>query len=132
MVLPKAANKGTNPMPPVHGRDHAIDMQIGLRLRLLRVDRGLSQEALGAAIGVTFQQVQKYETGSNAIASTRIPLLCRALRIVPNDLFDGLDFEGEPVPIGAIAMGLAARIGKLIPKKRQVLAKLLDLLEGDP
>jgi DNA-binding Xre family transcriptional regulator len=47
----------------------------------------MSQTELGKSLGVTFQQIQKYEKGTNAIASTRIPDLCRALKITPNDLF---------------------------------------------
>ena len=42
---------------------------------------------LGKALGVTFQQIQKYENGGNAVASTRIPDLCKILQISPNDLF---------------------------------------------
>ena len=41
---------------------------------------------LGSALGVTFQQIQKYEHGTNAVASTRISDLCRTLEMTPNDL----------------------------------------------
>jgi transcriptional regulator with XRE-family HTH domain len=52
-----------------------------------RVKLGMSQTELGDALGVTFQQIQKYELGKNAVASTRIADLCRALEMTPNDLF---------------------------------------------
>ena len=52
-----------------------------------RVKLGLIQTDLGGALGVTFQQIQKYENGANAIASTRISDFCRALEMTPNDLF---------------------------------------------
>jgi transcriptional regulator with XRE-family HTH domain len=52
-----------------------------------RVKLGMSQTELGRAIGVSFQQIQKYERGTNAVASTRIPDLCRAIEMTPNDLF---------------------------------------------
>jgi transcriptional regulator with XRE-family HTH domain len=112
-------------------RDHDVDKQIGARLRLLRVARGFSQEALGDALGVSFQQIQKYERGANAISSTRIPRLCEVLRITPNDLFEGFTSDVQPAPIGAIAMRYGARIAKLSSAKRHALAKLLDVLEGN-
>ena len=61
-------------------RDHLIDKKIGSVIRMQRVKLGLSQTDLGNALGVTFQQIQKYENGTNAVASTRISDLCRALR----------------------------------------------------
>ena len=68
-------------------RDHLIDKKIGSVIRMQRVKLGMSQTELGNALGVTFQQIQKYEHGTNAVASTRIPDLCRAIEMTPNDLF---------------------------------------------
>jgi transcriptional regulator with XRE-family HTH domain len=68
-------------------RDHLIDKKIGSVIRMQRVKLGMSQMELGEALGVTFQQIQKYEHGRNAVASTRIADLCGALEITPNDLF---------------------------------------------
>jgi transcriptional regulator with XRE-family HTH domain len=48
-----------------------------------RVKLGMSQTELGDALGVAFQQIQKYELGKNAVASTRIADLCRALDMTP-------------------------------------------------
>ena len=59
-----------------------------------RVKVGLSQTDLGNALGVTYQRIEKYERGSNAVASTRIPDLCRALEMTPNDLF-GVSVNGS-------------------------------------
>jgi len=67
--------------------NHDVDADIGARILRQRLKLNLTQGALGKSIGVTFQQVQKYERGENAIASSRIPALCRALDILPNDLF---------------------------------------------
>ena len=52
-------------------RDHLIDKKIGSVIRMQRVKLGMSQMELGEALGVTFQQIQKYEHGRNAVASTR-------------------------------------------------------------
>jgi transcriptional regulator with XRE-family HTH domain len=54
-------------------RDRLIDKKIGSVIRMQRVKLGMSQGELGKGLGVTFQQIQKYENGTNAVASTRIP-----------------------------------------------------------
>ncbi len=71
------------------GRDKRIDKQIGAKIRARRLALGMSQEEVGRRLGVTFQQIQKYENGTNAIPSTRIAALCEALKIRPDDLFLG-------------------------------------------
>jgi len=68
-------------------RNSLIDQKIGSVIRMRRAKLGVSQTELGSALGVTFQQIQKYENGGNAVASTRIPDLCKILEISPNDLF---------------------------------------------
>jgi transcriptional regulator with XRE-family HTH domain len=52
-------------------RDFLVDKKIGSVIRMQRVKLGISQAELGGALGVTFQQIQKYEHGTNAVASTR-------------------------------------------------------------
>ena len=54
-------------------RDGVIDKKIGAFIRMQRVKLGISQTDLGKALGVTFQQIQKYERGTNSVASSRIP-----------------------------------------------------------
>ena len=68
-------------------RDFLIDKKIGSVIHMQRIKLRMSQTELGDALGVTFQQIQKYEHGTNAIASTRIADLCLALEMTPNDLF---------------------------------------------
>jgi len=51
---------------------HPIDIHVGKRIRLRRTLLGMSQEAIGAAIGVSFQQVQKYERGVNRVGASRL------------------------------------------------------------
>jgi transcriptional regulator with XRE-family HTH domain len=68
-------------------RDLLIDRKLGSVIRMQRVKLGMSQTELGEALGVSFQQIQKYEQGKSAVASTRISDLCHALQITPNDLF---------------------------------------------
>ena len=70
------------------GRPNPIDVHVGARVRLRRTLLGMSQEKLGEAIGLTFQQVQKYERGANRIGSSRLFDLSRVLD-VPIEYFFG-------------------------------------------
>jgi Predicted transcriptional regulators len=70
-----------------------IDIHVGARLRLRRTLLGLSQEKLGEAVGITFQQLQKYERGSNRISASRLFNLSQVLG-VPVSYF----FEDMPSP----------------------------------
>jgi transcriptional regulator with XRE-family HTH domain len=72
-----------------HSRDKKIDKIIGANIRRLRSELDLSQTALGKRLRITFQQIQKYETGVNSVAAARIPALCKALEISLAGLFQG-------------------------------------------
>ena len=68
-------------------------------LRHFRIARGLSQTALGAAVGLTFQQIQKYEKGTNAVPPGRLRQLCEVLGVAPAELFGKQpEIDGEPIP----------------------------------
>ncbi|GEP01408.1 helix-turn-helix domain-containing protein [Methylobacterium haplocladii] len=58
-----------------------VDRLVGLRITALRKARGLSQTALGTAVGVTFQQVQKYEKGQNRVGAGRLSEIARLLEV---------------------------------------------------
>lgn len=80
----------------------AIDRHVGMRLRLLRLNHKMSQTELGDKVGVTFQQIQKYERGANRIGASRLWKLCEIFEAEPNFFFDGLagDRDGaEPNPL---------------------------------
>ena len=112
-----------------------IDVEVGANLREYRIRAGLSQEALGAKIGVTFQQVQKYEKGMNAIATARLPAICEALNISPNDLYGSLFKSGkarEPAPqLSSFAVKLALTIDGLPRGKRVAIAGFFAALTGE-
>lgn len=71
-----------------------IDAYIGKRLRLRRTMMGLSQEAVAKAVGITFQQVQKYEKGVNAMNARRLVEFARFMNIPVAYFFDGLEESG--------------------------------------
>ena len=68
-----------------------IDEKLGEKLREIRTMQGHSQSTIAEAIGVTFQQIQKYEKGSNRLSASRMYDLCKFLGITPNDLFVSID-----------------------------------------
>ena len=72
-----------------------IDKHVGSRVRMRRMMLGMSQEKLGDALGLTFQQVQKYEKGTNRIGASRLQQISLILQ-VPVAFF----FEGAPAPPG--------------------------------
>ena len=66
------------------------DVHIGRRLRQARLARGLSQDVLGKKLGITYQQVQKYESGVNRIGGSRLWDLCCLLEVPVGFFFEGL------------------------------------------
>jgi transcriptional regulator with XRE-family HTH domain len=66
-----------------------VDIYVGARLRMRRTMLGMSQSKLGELLGVTFQQVQKYEKGSNRISASRLQQTARVLDVSPSFFFEG-------------------------------------------
>lgn len=78
-----------------------IDRHVGSRVRMRRMMLSMSQEKLGDALGLTFQQVQKYEKGANRIGASRLQHIAAILQ-VPVSFF----FEGSPAQDGEAPAGL--------------------------
>ena len=115
-------------------RTPEAEVAIGARLRALRVAAGMSQTTLGEVIGITFQQIQKYEKGKDRIAASTLQVLAAALNVHP-----GSFFEGEmPSPVGDIpdvrsALKGAAGLQRISnPKVRKGLGALIDALADEP
>lgn len=68
---------------------HPVDVYVGRRLRLKRTILGLSQESVGKQIGVTFQQIQKYERGINRMGASRLFDFAKALGVQISYFFEG-------------------------------------------
>jgi transcriptional regulator with XRE-family HTH domain len=89
-------------------KPNPIDVHVGRRLRLRRTLLGMSQERLGELLGLTFQQVQKYERGVNRIGSSRLFELGQILDVPVSFFFDDLPAGvGVPSSHGYAAPGLA-------------------------
>lgn len=111
-----------------------IDRMVGARARLLRIDCGLSQQAVAEAIGVSFQQVQKYEKGSNRISASTLVALTRLFKANISDFFVDVDgFENgaanaRALPYDDPQVVHVARSFSSIPNEK-ALRKILGLVD---
>ncbi len=78
---------------PPAGKPNPVDIHVGQRIRLRRTLLGMSQEKLGEALGLTFQQVQKYERGANRVGSSRLFQLSRVLDVPVSYFFEEMSAE---------------------------------------
>lgn len=92
------------------GDPHPVDIHVGDKLRLMRTLRGLSQTELAGKVGLTFQQVQKYESGANRISASRLWEIAEALDTPIGFFFDGLR---DGLPPGGLSESLPANRGNL-------------------
>jgi transcriptional regulator with XRE-family HTH domain len=90
--------------------NNPVDEAVGARIRILRKRRKMSQQELGKALGVSFQQVQKYENGKNRVSASRLHLVATTLNVPITDLFDG-----------ALATSSTSRATKSVAFDRQAL-----------
>ena len=96
-------------------RSNPVDVAVGSNIRLNRIARGISQTELGNRIGVTFQQVQKYEKGTNRVGASRLNMISKALNVPLARLFDGIESNrsnknAEPSPAMLIGEPQAFRL----------------------
>jgi transcriptional regulator with XRE-family HTH domain len=88
---------------------HPIDRHVGGRVRMRRILVGMSQEKLGEALGLTFQQVQKYEKGANRIGASRLQQIAETLDVSPAYFFEG-QAANETGQVSGVADTQANRI----------------------
>jgi transcriptional regulator with XRE-family HTH domain len=86
----RASADGATGSPERESRSSPIDAHVGARIRLRRTLMGMSQERLGEALGLTFQQVQKYERGVNRVGASRLFDLSRVLDVPISFFFDDM------------------------------------------
>ena len=82
---------------------NSVDWHVGSRLRLRRLELGMSQEKLADSLGITFQQVQKYERGTNRIGASRLHQIAIALQVPITYFFEGASEDAEisgAAPVG--------------------------------
>lgn len=82
---------------------HAVDVHVGKRIRHRRWLSGTTQQQLADAVGIKFQQIQKYETGMNRVSASRLWDIAHALDVPVTFFFEGID-QGQPQADGNSAM----------------------------
>ncbi len=121
-----------------------VDTRIGMRLRVRRMLIGMSQEKLGEQLGLTFQQVQKYEKGTNRISASRLFQAAHILGVRIDYFFEGIHEElqlastqvpeeGPPIPVMEFlssAEGLHLSQAFMRIKDPKVRKRLLDLAKS--
>jgi transcriptional regulator with XRE-family HTH domain len=119
------------------GGPDQIDVEVGLNLRRMRLARGFSQTELGNALGVSFQQIQKYERGSNRLSASMLVKAARFLAIPSADLLP-LDDQVRPLPNFVHRFAEVRGVPELVdgyctlrnPALRSVLLQLLKAMNG--
>lgn len=114
--------------PDKESRASPIDAHVGSRIRLRRTLLGLSQERLGDALGLTFQQVQKYERGINRVGASRLFDLARVLDVPISFFFDDMPEpignngpSGTPAVVGGFAEAQEGFAGEAALNRRETL-----------
>jgi transcriptional regulator with XRE-family HTH domain len=124
-----------------------VDKHVGARLRMRRVLVAMSQEKLGEALGITFQQVQKYEKGTNRIGASRLQQAASILGVPVNFFFEGAQtdvelvgsFAENPSPAYVSEFASSADGRKLVaaflrikePKLRKRIVDLVEAMAAD-
>lgn len=115
---------------------NAVDKRLGARVRARRLELGISQEGLADELGITFQQVQKYEKGTNRIAASRLHAIAAALNLPVASFFEGVSRkkgqEADDIIAAALATPEGAELMKLftsIPNAK-VRKRVLDLVRS--
>jgi len=109
---------------PRHG---ALDALLGERIRRRRRELGLSQSALGGKLGITFQQVQKYENGTNRVSATMLLKLSEALALPVTEILLEAD-PAAPADRGDQGAQLLAAFAKI--QSPELRAAVLTLVAG--
>lgn len=100
LVAPRRGRRGRRAGP------HPVDVHVGSRVRMRRTLLGMSQEKLGDALGLTFQQVQKYERGANRVGASRLFEISRILDVPVSFFFEDMPSETAALkPIAATTPG---------------------------
>ncbi len=122
-------------------RPNPVDVHVGARIRLRRNMIGLSQEKLGESLGITFQQIQKYEKGMNRVGASRLQAIGNILNVPVTFFFDdmpgqsdkpkGFDEESETTYVvgflnSSEGIQLARAFAKITDAK--IRRKILDLV----
>jgi len=98
---------------------HPVDIHVGKRIKEIRTIRGLTQSNVADHLGISFQQLQKYETGANRVSASRMFELSKLLNITPSFFFEGLEgqnYDSMP-PMDMETARIASALSSIKNKK---------------
>ncbi len=114
-----------------------IDAMVGRTIRALRLSKGISQGALGRRLGVSFQQIQKYENGTNRVGAGRLAQIAMALEVPMESLLQGVQAvkrraRQDDDPLALLSTGQAMRLARAFSKigDSRIRVALVSLAEG--
>ena len=115
-----------------------VDVIVGDRIRRRRILMGLTQDQLGEALGVSYQQIQKYETGSNRVSAGRLYVLAQTLETSPAWFFEGIGESAAPgdddTPASSrLAIECVRNLGRISDRKVRsaILVMIRTLAEAE-
>lgn len=103
------------------------DQSLGARVREVRISKGISQDLLGKHLGVTFQQVQKYERGVNRIAAVRLCEIAAFLGVTPGDLLQ----QPTDLTMSKTTVQICALYNRLPPAQQSAYLRLGKAMVGE-
>jgi transcriptional regulator with XRE-family HTH domain len=114
-----------------------LDIMVGTKIRIFRTDRRMSQSDLAEKIGVAFQQVQKYENGTNRVGASRLSRIAAALGVSVGELFESPEHKpaDSKSPFRLLVESDSLRVLKAFsrttdPRLRRAIAQLLESIAG--
>ncbi len=126
-----------------HNGPNPIDLHVGSRIRLRRKVLGVSQESLAADLGLTFQQIQKYERGTNRVSASKLYEIARSLQTTTSYFFEGFadpnsgeaqtpQYIEEKAAVDFLMTPEGLEMAALFPKiaKGKVRRRILDLVRA--
>lgn len=120
---------------PVRARAQDVDRHVGRRLRARRTMLGLTQQEMGALVGVTYQQAHKYEKGLDRIAAGRLFEIAQALDVEVGFFFEGADATSEDAlaPAQRALLDLVRNVAAMPdPRHQQAICALARVLASEP
>lgn len=98
---------------------HPVDIHVGKKIREARVLRGLTQTKIAERLGISFQQLQKYETGNNRVSASRLFEIAELLGVKPAYFFEGLGAGAteEKMPLDAETAKVASALSRIADER---------------
>jgi transcriptional regulator with XRE-family HTH domain len=137
-MIMRHANKNDDPSDKnnLTSLANRVDHQVGLCIKTKRQQRGVTQQELAQALGISYQQVQKYENGTNRITAGRLYILARALGLEVAEFFSSIDqsTSHQALPITSEDVVLTAKEINALrdPRVRNSIRSLVRILSTEP